>query len=320
MVATACAALAGVLPSQPARAQTYPARPIRLIVPFSPGGGTDACARVIAEHLGRRLGQQVVVDNKPGASGNIGTQLAARAEPDGHTLLLAFDGTLAINPHVFEKISFSTARDFLPVGKIGDAALILVAHPGFAARRLAEVIALSKTEAGGLPYGTAGTGGTPHIAGELLRQVTGARLMHIPYKGGAQAMTDVMGGSIPLVFTAVAGAAPHVRAGKLHPIAVSSAQRTAALPEVPTFMESGLPEFEISSWVGLAAPARTPRPIIEKLNGELNAVLADRAVVDRLDGIGITAAPGTPESFGAQILRDLHRYGNVVKAAGIRLE
>lgn len=317
---TLLAVLGSALLPPRARAQGHPGRPIRLIVPFTPGGGTDAAARVVAEHLGRRLGQTLIVDNRPGASGNIGTQLVARAEPDGHTLLLAFDGTLAINPHVFERVPFDSVRDFLPVGKIGDAALILVAHPNFPARTLADVIALSKTQAGGLAYGTAGTGGTPHIAGELLRQLTGANLLHVPYKGGAQAMTDVMGGNIPLVFTAVAGAAPPVRAGKLWPVAVSAAQRAIALPEVPTFIESGLADFEISSWVGLATPAKTPRAVIDKLNAELNLVLKDPAVTERLDALGITAAPGSPESFGARIQQDLLRFGKVVRAAGIRAD
>lgn len=303
-----------------AHAQAYPNKPIRLVVPFTPGGVTDTSGRVIAEQLGKRLGQNVVVDNKPGASGNIGTQMVAAADPDGYTLLLAFDGTMVINPHVFAKVPFDTAKDFAPVGKIGDAVLILVAHPGFPGKRLQDVIAMSKTQAGGLSYGTSGTGGTPHIAGELLRQRTGANLVHVPYKGGGQAMTDVMGGSIPLVYTAVAGAVQHVKAGKLHAVAVSSTQRVASLPDVPTFIESGVTDFEANSWVGLMAPAKTPKAVIDKLNAELNAVLADPAVRERLNGLGITPTPGTPERFGAEIQRDLARYGQVVKAANIKAE
>ncbi|GAP35901.1 Bug family tripartite tricarboxylate transporter substrate binding protein [Piscinibacter sakaiensis] len=321
LAALATAALAAfALAPRPAAAQAFPSKPIRLIVPFTPGGVTDTSGRVVADSLGKRLGQQVVVDNRPGASGNIGTQAGAAAEPDGYTLVLAFDGTMVINPHVFAKVPFDTLRDFAPVGKIGDAALILVAHPGLAAKTLKDVIALSKTQPGGLPYGTSGTGGTPHIAGELLNQRVGAKLQHIPYKGGGQAMTDVMGGSIPLVYTAVAGAYPHVKAGKMTAIAVSSAQRVKSLPEVPTFAEAGVPDFEVNSWVGLLAPARTPRPVIDRLNAELNAVLNDPEVRERLAGLGITATPGTPQAFGDEMKRDLERYGPVVKAAGIKIE
>lgn len=310
----------GLACAAPAMAQTYPVKPIRLVVPFTPGGVTDTSGRLVAEALGKRLGQNVVVDNKPGASGNIGTQLVAAAEPDGYTLLLAFDGTMVINPHVFDKVPFDTVKDFAPVGKIGDAVLVLVAHPGFAGKTLRDVIALSKSQAGGLSYGTSGTGGTPHIAGELLAQRTGANLVHVPYKGGGQAMTDVIGGNIPLVYTAIAGAVQHVKAGTLRAVAVSSAQRASSLPEVPTFMESGVPDFEASSWVGIMAPARTPRPVIDRLNAELNAVLNDPAIRARLNELGITPTPGTPERYGEEVRRDLGRYGPVVKAAGIKAQ
>ena len=321
--AAAVAAVAVLLAGAPqaARAQdAFPSKPIRLVVPFTPGGVTDTSARVIAEFLGRRLGQQVVVDNKPGASGNIGTQIVATAPADGHTLLLGFDGTMVINPHVFQKVPFDTVKDFAPVGKIGDAVLILVAHPGLQARTLQEVIALSKSQAGGLSYGTSGIGGTPHIAGELLRQRTGANLQHVPYKGGGQAITDAIGGAIPLVYTAVAGAQGHVKTGKLRAIAVSSAARSSSLPEVPTFTEAGVPDFAVSSWVGLFAPAATPRTVVQKLNAELNAVLADPAARERLAVLGIDPTPGTPEQYVEEVRRDLARYGQVVRAAGIRAE
>lgn len=303
-----------------AMAQNYPSKPIRLVVPFTPGGVTDTSGRLIAEQLSKRLGQQVIVDNKPGASGNIGTQQVATAEADGYTLLLGFDGTMVINPHVFPKTGFDTLKDFAPIGKIGDAVLILVAHPNFAAKSLKDMIALSKTQAGGLSYGTSGTGGTPHIAGELLKQKTGANLVHVPYKGGGQALTDVMGGNIPLVYTAIAGAIPHVKSGKLLPLAVSSSKRASSLPEVPTFIENGVTDFEANSWVGLLAPAKTPRAILTRLNTELNAVLNDPEVKERLNGMGITASPGSAESFGAEMSRDLAKYGTVVKAAGIKAE
>lgn len=319
LMAAACTGLA--LGASTAAAQAaYPAKPIRLVVPFATGGVTDTSGRLIAEQLSKRLGQQVIVDNKPGASGNIGTQMVATAEPDGYTLLLGFDGTLVINPHVFPKVGFDTAKDFAPIGKIGDAILILVSHPGVPAKTLKDVIALSKTQSGGLSYGTSGTGGTPHIAGELLKQRTGANLTHIPYKGGGQAMIDVMGGSIPLVYTAVASAIQQVKSGKVHAVAVSSAQRAPSMPDVPTFIEGGVPDFDINSWVGLLAPAKTPRAIVDKLNTELNAVLNDPVVRERLNTLGITASPGGPEKFGRDMARDLSRYAAVVKAANIKVE
>lgn len=321
IITVAAALCAGPLLHTTVHAQdTWPSKPIRLIVPFTPGGVTDTSGRLIAENLGKRLGQQVVVDNKPGASGNIGTALAKAAPADGYTLVLGFDGTMVINPHVFSKLPFDTVKDFTPVGKIGDATLILVANPDVPVKGLADVIALSKSRPGGLSFGTSGTGGTPHIAGELLKLRTGANLTHVPYKGGGQAMTDVLGGTIPLVYTAVAGAHGHVKSGKLKALAVSSAQRTSALPDVPTFVESGVPDFVVNSWVGLLAPAGTPAAVVTRLNTELNAVLNDATVREKLRVMGIEPAPGTPEQYRDEIRRDLDRYGAVVKSAGISVE
>lgn len=310
------AALLGLAQAQ----DVWPAKPIRLVVPFTPGGVTDTSGRLIADQLSKRLGQQIVVDNRPGASGNIGTGQVKTAAPDGYTLVLGFDGTMVINPHVFAKTPFDTVKDFAPVGKIGDATLILVANPELPVKNLQEVIALSKSQPGGLSYGTSGTGGTPHIAGELLKARTNANLTHIPYKGGGQAMTDVLGGSIPLVYTAVAGAYGHVKSGKLRALAVSSAQRSTALPDVPTFIESGVSDFVVNSWVGILAPIATPPAIVTRLNTELNAVLNDPAVREKLRLMGIDATPGSADQFSAEIKRDLARYGEVVKSAGIRIE
>ena len=298
----------------------YPDKPIRLIVPFAPGGVTDTSGRLVAEALSRRLGQPITVENKAGASGNIGTQQVATAAPDGYTLLLGFDGTLVINPHVFASFPIDVQKDLEPVGKIGDAVLIIVAHPSFPAKTLPALVEYSKKQPNGVPYGTSGVGGTPHIAGELLNVRTGAKLVHVPYKGGGQAMTDALGGNVPLVYTAVAGALQHVKAGRLVPIAVSSAKRVGSLPDTPTFMESGVANFDVSSWVAILAPAKTPRAIVERLNRELNAVLTDPAIVERLATLGIEATPGAPQQLADQIRGDLVKYGQVVKAAGIKAE
>lgn len=316
----ACAALTIVFATL-GGAQEYPAKAVRIIVPFSPGGVTDNSARVIADPLGARLGQQVVIDNRPGASGNIGTQMVAQAAPDGYTLLLGFDGTMVINPHVFPKLPFDTLRDFAPVTKLGDAALILVAHPSVPAKNLSQFIALAKKmKSTSFAYGTSGTGGTPHLAGELLKQRTGIVLEHIPYKGGGQAIIDVIGGQIPLVFTAVATAQQYVKAGRLVGLGVPSAKRSAALPDVPTFNESGQSGFDVSSWVGILAPAKTPRPIIERLQKEIAAALRTQQVRERYAALGIEIVANSPEQFAEQIRSDLARWEQVVKAANFKLE
>jgi len=308
-------AATGVLAAQ---AQDYPSRPIRIVVPFAPGGVADNSARVVADPLAQRLGQPVVVENRPGASGNIGTQQVAQAAADGHTLLLGFDGTMVINPHVFPSVPFDTLKDFAPVTKLGDATLILVAHPSLPAKTLQEMIALAKTRP--LAYGTSGTGGTPHLAGELLKQRTGAQLEHIPYKGGGPAVTDVVGGQIPLVFTAIASAQQYVRTSRLVALGVPGAKRSSALPDVPTFQESGLAGFDVSAWTGIFAPAATPRGAVERLHKELALVLQSAFVKERYAVLGIEPVGNSPEAFGAQVRDDLARWEKVVKAANVRVE
>ncbi|WP_422386440.1 Bug family tripartite tricarboxylate transporter substrate binding protein [Bordetella parapertussis] len=224
--------------SAAAGAEAYPDKPIRLIVPFAPGGVTDTGARVVADKLGQRLGQQVVVDNRPGASGNIGTQMAARAAPDGYTLVVGFDGTLVINPHIYRDLPFDPVQDFAPVSKIGDAVLIIVTNPKVPAKNLQDLLAYSKSLPAGVSYGSAGIGSTPHLAGELLKMRTGANFVHVPYKGGGQAMADLVGGTLPMLYTAVAGAYPFIQKGQVQAITVSSRQRLASLPDVPTVAES----------------------------------------------------------------------------------
>lgn len=319
----ALGAMAFVIPAAfgtGAFAQDYPSRPIRLVVPFAPGGVSDTSARVIADKLSQRLGQQIVVDNKPGASGNIGTSMVAQSAPDGYTLLLGFDGTMVINPHVFPKVPFDTVKDFVPVGKIGDAALILITHPSVPAKNLKELVAYSQTRPDGLSYGSAGTGSTPHLAGELLKARTGLKMVHVPYKGGGQAMGDLVGGTLPVLYTAVAGAQQYVKSGKATAIAVSGANRVPALPDVPTLEESGVPGLVSDSWVGLLAPARTPKEIVDRLSKELNAVVNQPDTRERLATLGIVPVGNTPEAFGKQIQADLKKYGEVVKTANIKVE
>jgi len=301
-----------------AAAQEWPQKPLRLIVPFAPAGVTDNAARVIAEPLSARLGQQVVIENRGGAGGNIGTAAVAQAEPDGYTLLLGYDGTLVINPHVYAKVGFDTLGDFAPITKLGDATLILVAHPSAGVRNLKDLIEAAKTKP--FAYGTSGTGNTTHLVAELLKQRTGARLEHVPYKGGGPAITDVVGGQIPLVFTAIATAQQYVKTNRLVGVAVPSARRSNALPDVQTFQEAGLAGFDVSSWVGILVPAKTPRPIVEKLHRELVASLKTPFVRERYATLGIEPVGNTPAQFGEEMKADLARWAEVVKAANIRVD
>jgi len=301
-----------------AHAQEWPQKPLRLIVPFAPGGVTDNAARVIAEPLSARLGQPVVTENRGGAGGNIGTAAVAQADPDGYTLVLGYDGTLVINPHVYTKIPFDTLRDFAPVTKLGDATLILVANPNAGVRSLKDLIQAAKTRP--FPYGTSGTGNTTHLVAELLKQKTGTKLEHVPYKGGGPALIDVVGGQIPLVFTAIASAQQYVHQGRLIALGVPSAKRSSALPDVPTFEESGVAPFDVSSWVGILAPAKTPRPVIDRLHKELAAVLQSPFVKERYAVLGIEPVGNTPAQFGEEIKADLARWADVVKAANVKVE
>ena len=301
-----------------AQGKDFPQKPIHLIIPFAPGGVTDIGGRYIAQQLSQKLGVEVYAENKAGASGNIGANYVAKAEPDGYTLLVGFDGTLVINPHIFEKIPFNTMNDFSPVGKIGDAALILLANPNLPAKTVKDVVALSLKEPKGLSYATSGIGVTPHIAGELLKQKTKANLVAIPYKSGGQALIGLIGGDVPLAFTNLAGATQYVDSGQLKPIAVSAKSRVSSLPNVPTFIESGFKDISVMSWIGLLAPAKTPRPVIAQLNKALNEILNSEQTKEKLSGLGILVTPTSPETFSDEMKSDLELYEKIVKSASIK--
>ena len=301
-------------------AQEWPARQVHFIVPFSAGGFADSSMRAIGERLSARLGQPVVIENRVGAGGNIGAEFVAKANPDGYTILVGFDGAMVINPHVYAKMPVDTLRDFVAVTKLGDAPVIAAAHPSVAAKDLRELIALSRAKPGTLSYGTSGTGGTPHLVGEMINQRAGTDFLHIPYKGGSQAVADAVGGQIPLVFTAIASAGAFIRSGKLKALGVTSTARVAAMPDVPTFIESGLPGFVVNSWVGILAPAHTPRPIVDRLQRDLAAVLKEPDVRERFAVLGNEPVGNTPDVYAAQIKADLAQWGEIVKKAGVRIE
>jgi len=322
LIAAACnAALLGVLvvTTTPLTAQDYPNKPIRVVVPFATGGMLDSSARVITDRLAARLGQQVFIENRGGAAGNVGHDFVAKAAPDGYTVLVAVDGTMAINPHIYKKMNWDPFKDFAPITKLNDATFLLVAHPSFPYNNLRELIANSK-QAGRLPFGTAGTATTQHVAGELLKQRTGLDLVHVPYKGGAPAIADVVGGQLSLSYTAIASGSSFVKAGKLKALGISSLQRSAALPDVPTFIESGVPGFTAESWIALFAPAGTPRPIIDRLQRDVAAVLALPEVRERYSALGLLPGGGSPEQLAAQLKEDYTRWEKVIREAGIKIE
>lgn len=296
----------------------WPQRPVKIIVPFAPGGGGDAVVRNISEKLGERLGQAVVIENRPGASGYIGAQAVASAPPDGYTILMGFDGSMVVAPHLI-KAPFDTLADFAPITKLNDATLILAAHQSVPAKNLAELVEYSKKQ-GGLGFGSSGAATTTHLAGELLAIRSGAQLRHVPYKGGGQAVTDVAGGQIPLIYTVVPTIAGFLKDGRLKAIGVSGAKRSTVLPDVPTFAESGLAGFEVSSWYGLLAPAKTPRPIIERLQREVQAVLQMPEIREKYVRGGFEPVGNKPDEFAAQIRADLARWQKVVKEANLKMD
>jgi tripartite-type tricarboxylate transporter receptor subunit TctC len=302
-----------------AAAEDYPARPVTLIVPFAPGGSTTIVARIIAERMAETLGQQIIIDNRPGAGGTVGSRQVAKSAPDGYTIVLGYTGTLAIGPSLFPNVGYDVRKDFAPIGRIASAPNTLAVHPSFAVHSVPELIAYAKANPGKVNYGSAGVGTVGHVGGELLATRAGIKLTHIPYKGTGPAMTDLLGGHILMSFAPVPAVHESARSGLLRLIAVTSLTRSALEPDVPTIAET-LPGYEAVLRYGLAAPAGTPRPIVDRLNKELNAALASKEVRDRLAVEGAEPLPSTPEEYGADIDREEAQWSKVVKASGAKPE
>lgn len=314
------AALALATPFALAQAPAYPKQPVTLVVPFPAGGPTDAMARVLAQKLGDRLGQQVVVDNKGGAGGSIAAEFVAKAPADGHTLFFGTTGTMAINPSLYSKLRYDPVKDFAPVSLMASTMNVLVVNPQVPARNLADVIKLAKAKPGDITYGSAGNGSSNHLSGELFRSTAGIQISHIPYKGSAPALVDLMGGRITMMFDTIAQQTQNIAAGKVRAIAVTGPKRSPLLPDVPTAQEAGLKDFDVTIWFGVLAPAGTPAPIIDKLSREIGAVMSTDEMKKRMQADGAEARPTSPAEFAALIRSDLAKWSPVVKASGATLD
>jgi tripartite-type tricarboxylate transporter receptor subunit TctC len=300
----------------PAQAQTYPTKPVRIIVPYAAGGNTDFTARAIAERMSPLLKQQVVVENRPGGATNIGSELVARAAPDGYTLLMA-GASNAINMSLFRKLPYDTLRDFDPIVLCVQGANVLVVHTSVPARNLKELIALAKAQPGKLNFASSGLGSSNHMAGELLKVMAGIDIVHVPYKGNAPAITDLLGGHVEMAFSGVPALVPHIQSGRVRAIAIGSLKRFPALPQVPTFDESGLKGYEATTWFGLMAPAKTPKDIVSRWNAEVDRILKSPELHDRFMNEGIEPMGGSSESFAKFIRAEIDKYARVIKAAHV---
>jgi tripartite-type tricarboxylate transporter receptor subunit TctC len=303
-----------------ASAQAYPTRPIMLVSPFPPGGSVSLVARIVAEKMSETLGQSMVVENRGGAGGTIGARFVAKSAPDGYTLLLGYTGTLAIGPSLYANAGFEPRKDFAAIGRIGSAPTMLVVHPSLPVHSVAELIAYAKAHPGEINYGSAGIGTVGQLAGELFATMAGVKLTHVPYKGTGPAITDLLGGHIPMMFTPIPTAHGQAEAGLLRALAVSSAERSSLLPDLPTVAESGLPGYEAALRYGLVAPAGTPRPIIERLNKELRLALRADDVRQRLATDGAEVLPSSPEEYAADIDREEATWSKLVNALGLKGE
>jgi len=305
------------LAAEPAAAQNYPSRPIRFIVPFPPGGGNDIVGRIVAQKLAEGLGQSVVVDNRGGAGGTIGTDLTAKSPPDGHTMLIN-NISLAVNATLFTRLPYDTLKDLAPVTMVGRQPNILVVHPSVPVKSIRELLALAKAKPRQINYGSGGMGTASHLATELLKLMTQVDMVHVPYKGLGPALTDLMGGQIQLIISTMASALPQVKAGKLRPLAVTTATRSAFFPEVPTMDEAGVAGYEFNTWYGLLVPAKTPRPVIDRLNKTLASVLDSAAVKEQFSVQGLEPTPTSPQEFGAYLETEVKKWAKVIKASGAR--
>ena len=298
--------------------QAYPAKPVRIVVPFSPGGSTDVTARILAQKLTDAWRQQVIVDNRTGAGGNIGADVVAKAAPDGYTLLLATTGVMAINHHLYRGMSYDAARDLAPITQIGALPLILVIHPSLPVKSVKELIAIAKSKPGQLTFASSGVGSATHMTAELFRLMAGVDIVHIPYKGSGQSLIDVISGEVAIAFDQITSSLPQVEAGKLRAIAVTSARRFPSVPNLPTVAEAGVPGYESVSWNGIAAPAATPRDVVNRIQAEIARTLMLPDIKERFARDGIEPVGSTPEQFAAHIRAERTKWEKVVKAAGIK--
>jgi tripartite-type tricarboxylate transporter receptor subunit TctC len=317
--AAVLAVVALVLPMAAQAQATYPDKPIRFVVPYPPGGGTDVVARIVQMRLQAALGQSVLIDNKGGAGGSLGTDLVAKSAPDGYTVLFTLSSH-TINPAIFPKLPYDTLKDFEPVGLVASLPQILVANTALPVRTVADVVAQAKAAPDKFSFASVGNGSPGHLAGELMVIRTGAPMIHIPYRGGGPAVTDVMGGQVPYLWVSIPAAAQHVKAGKLRALAVSTVKRSAAFPDVPTMQEAGVADFEVDSWYAMLVPAKTPKAIVDKLNKALNTVLAEPAIRAQLLEQGAEAVGGTPEALGKTIAAELPKWAKLAKDANIKAD
>ena len=310
-------AMLAALP-RPASAQTYPNKPIRMIIPFAPGGGTDILGRIIALKLGEALGQQVIVENRAGAGGKIGATLVAAAPGDGYTIMMV-SSSHSVNAAIY-KLDFDPLKDLAAVIQVASVPAVLIASPSFPVNNVRDLVRLAREKPGTITYASSGEGSSPHLAGELLSMLADAKLIHVPYRGGSPAMTDVMGGQVNLLFATVTQTAPLIKSGKLKAIAVSATKRAKVLPDVPTFTESGLAGHEMSNWFGILAPGTTPKPILALLNKQINALLSNPEVHAKLDAEGAEPVGGSPEDFDKQIRSEIDKFKQIVSRANIKVQ
>jgi len=304
----------------PAAAQPYPNRPLRFVVPFAPGGSTDTLARTLGQKLTDALQQQVVVDNRSGANGNIGMEIVARAAPDGYSIVLGYIANLGIGPSLYAKLPFDPVRDYAPITQLASSPNILAVHPSLPVKSFRELITYAKTNPRKLNFASSGVGSIGHLTGELLNRSAGVDMVHVPYKGSGQAVIDLLGGQVQMMFSGMSSVMQHIRAGKLRALAVTGAQRSPAVPDVPTIAESGFPGFEATAWYGVLAPAGTPKAIVNRLHDEIVKALALADVKERLNNVGFEIVGGTPDAFAALISSEIAKWTKVVRAAKISAE